>query len=263
MLSPAVAGALARVYVPNLRSNDVYVIDPATRKVVDRFPVGLIPQHVVPSWDLQTLWVANNGRRRADGSLTPIDPKTGKPGTAHSGRRPLQHVFHARRQGGDRRRRAPEAARFPRSRIRWQLRAIAADPGLLRRQPRRFLDRRALRDLHLRVPRRRPGQNRHGQPQGARLSEARRPRHAAGHPHLARRQALLRRRHAGRRRVRGRRRQLHQGRVHPHRHRHPRALSEPRRHASSTSPTAARTRSTGRRTARAASASSISPPARS
>jgi DNA-binding beta-propeller fold protein YncE len=35
---------------------------------------------VVPAWDLQTLWVANNGRRRFDGSLTPIDPKTGRPG---------------------------------------------------------------------------------------------------------------------------------------------------------------------------------------
>jgi YVTN family beta-propeller protein len=80
MLSPAVAGALPRVYVPNLRSNDVYVIDPATLQVVDRFPVGFLPQHVVPSWDLQTLWVANNGRRRSDGSLTPIDPKTGRPG---------------------------------------------------------------------------------------------------------------------------------------------------------------------------------------
>lgn len=80
MLSPAVAGDLSRVYVPNLRSDDVYVIDPATRKVVDRFPVGVLPQHVVPSWDLQTLWVANNGRRRSDGSVTPIDPRTGKPG---------------------------------------------------------------------------------------------------------------------------------------------------------------------------------------
>jgi YVTN family beta-propeller protein len=81
-MSPAVAGALQRVYVPNLRSNDVYVIDPATLKVVDRFPVGLSPQHVVPSWDLQTLWVANNAEGRSDGSLTPIDPKTGKPGKA-------------------------------------------------------------------------------------------------------------------------------------------------------------------------------------
>ena len=80
--SPAVASALPRIYVPNLRSNDVYVIDPATFKVVDKFPVGHSPQHVVPSWDLQTLWVTNNAEHRSDGSLTPIDPKTGKPGEA-------------------------------------------------------------------------------------------------------------------------------------------------------------------------------------
>jgi YVTN family beta-propeller protein len=78
--SPSVAGALPRVYVPNLRSDDVYVIDPATLMVVDRYPVGYSPQHVVPSWDLKTLWVANNAEGRTDGSLTPIDPKTGKPG---------------------------------------------------------------------------------------------------------------------------------------------------------------------------------------
>ena len=81
-LQPGVRDHLERVYVPNLRSNDVYVIDPATMKVVDKFKVGLSPQHVVPSWDLQTLWVANNAERRPDGSLTPIDPRTGKPGTA-------------------------------------------------------------------------------------------------------------------------------------------------------------------------------------
>jgi YVTN family beta-propeller protein len=81
-LSPAVAHALSRVYVPNLRSNDVYVIDPATFKVVDRFPVGRAPQHIVPSWDLQTLWVTNNAEGHIDGSLTPIDAKTGRPGRA-------------------------------------------------------------------------------------------------------------------------------------------------------------------------------------
>ncbi|PMS17217.1 hypothetical protein C0Z18_20870 [Trinickia dabaoshanensis] len=81
-LSPAVSGALSRVYVPNLRSNDVYVIDPATLKVVDKFPVGRSPQHIVPSWDLKTLWVTNNAEGRTDGSLTPIDPMTGKPGPA-------------------------------------------------------------------------------------------------------------------------------------------------------------------------------------
>ena len=79
-LSAAAAKALPRVYVPNLQSNDVSVIDPATLKVIDRFPVGVNPQHVVPSWDLTTLWVTNNAEHRTDGTLTPIDPLTGKPG---------------------------------------------------------------------------------------------------------------------------------------------------------------------------------------
>ncbi len=79
-LSPAVATALPRVYVPNLKSNDVYVIDPSTLKVVDRFRVGINPQHIVPSYDLKTLWATNNAEGRTDGSLTPIDPVTGKPG---------------------------------------------------------------------------------------------------------------------------------------------------------------------------------------
>ena len=78
--SPAVQGDLERIYVPNLRSNDVYVVDPNEMKVVGRFKVGLGPQHIVPSWDLRTLWVTNNAEGRTDGSLTPIDPKTGKPG---------------------------------------------------------------------------------------------------------------------------------------------------------------------------------------
>jgi len=81
-LSQAASGALSRVYVPNRRSNSVYVVDPAALAIVDRFAVGPSPQHVVPSWDLKTLWVANNGSRRNSGSLTPIDPKTGKPGNA-------------------------------------------------------------------------------------------------------------------------------------------------------------------------------------
>ncbi len=79
-LSPIVAKHLPRVYVPNRSSNDVWVIDPATFKVVDKFRVGVHPQHVVPSWDLKTLWVNNNAEGRDDGSVTPIDPVNGKPG---------------------------------------------------------------------------------------------------------------------------------------------------------------------------------------
>ena len=79
-VSPALADDLPRVYVPHVQSNDVYVIDPATFTVVDKFKVGLNPQHVVPSWDLRTLWVANNAENTKHGSVTPVNPVTGKPG---------------------------------------------------------------------------------------------------------------------------------------------------------------------------------------
>jgi len=80
-LSPVVTGALARVYVPNRVSGTVSVIDPATNKVVSHFRVGFSPQHVVPSWDLKTLYVTNDGNDYPyRGSLTPIDPMTGRPG---------------------------------------------------------------------------------------------------------------------------------------------------------------------------------------
>jgi YVTN family beta-propeller protein len=75
MLSPVVRGFPERIYVPNSESNTVSVIDPNTFKVIDEFPVGVLPQHVVPAYDLKTLWVTND----EGNSLTPIDPKTGKP----------------------------------------------------------------------------------------------------------------------------------------------------------------------------------------
>jgi DNA-binding beta-propeller fold protein YncE len=79
-LSPAVSSALERVYVPEIGANRVDVIDPATFSVVDQFRAGRKPQHIVPSWDLKTLWVAGSGRQHSRGSLTPIDPISGKPG---------------------------------------------------------------------------------------------------------------------------------------------------------------------------------------
>ena len=45
-LSATAVAAAARVYVPHLQSNDVYVIDQATLEVVDRFRVGVNPQHM-------------------------------------------------------------------------------------------------------------------------------------------------------------------------------------------------------------------------
>jgi YVTN family beta-propeller protein len=77
MLAPAVEAAAPRIYVPNSESDSVDVIDPRTFRVVDHFAVGALPQHVVPSYDLRTLYVNND----VGNSLTPIDPQTGRPGT--------------------------------------------------------------------------------------------------------------------------------------------------------------------------------------
>jgi YVTN family beta-propeller protein len=80
-LSDAVAGHLPRVYVPEHGGDSVSVIDSVTMKVIDHFPAGSNPQHAVPSWDLQTIWITNNSDNHSDkGSMTPIDPKTGKRG---------------------------------------------------------------------------------------------------------------------------------------------------------------------------------------
>jgi DNA-binding beta-propeller fold protein YncE len=75
-LSPVVRNAKPYVYVPNSDSNTVDVIDQRTFKIVRHFAVGGLPQHVVPAWDLKTLYVTND----TGNSLTPIDPNTGAPG---------------------------------------------------------------------------------------------------------------------------------------------------------------------------------------
>ncbi|MEA2445835.1 MAG: hypothetical protein QOJ12_3127 [Thermoleophilales bacterium] len=75
-LSPVVRGFRPLIYVPNSKSNTVDEIDPRTYKVVRHFAVGALPQHVVPGYDLKTLWVNND----EGNSLTRIDPRTGKPG---------------------------------------------------------------------------------------------------------------------------------------------------------------------------------------
>ena len=78
MLSDAVRGHRELVYVPNTNSDDVTVIDPRTYKVVGRFYGGPEPQHVVPAYDLGTLYVASS--RVPTGGLVPIDPRTGRSG---------------------------------------------------------------------------------------------------------------------------------------------------------------------------------------
>ncbi len=82
MLASVVKSFPTRVYVPNSKSDTVDIIDPSTYKIIDHFALpkhtkGLLePQHVVPSWDLKKLWVAQD----LGDQLTMIDPATGRQG---------------------------------------------------------------------------------------------------------------------------------------------------------------------------------------
>ena len=75
-LSPVVRRDPALVYVPNSLSNTVDVISQKTFKIVRQFDTGALPQHVTPAWNLKTLYVDND----AGNTLTPINPRTGRPG---------------------------------------------------------------------------------------------------------------------------------------------------------------------------------------
>ena len=110
-VDPRVAGIAPRVYVPNSTANTVDVIDPVTFQVVDHFRVGSIPHHITPSWDLKKLYVENEG----SSLLTVIDSGDRQGHRPDRGPLSLQPLLHARRQQGDRRRRAAGPARFPRS----------------------------------------------------------------------------------------------------------------------------------------------------
>ena len=74
MLSPLAAHARYLVYVPDSEGDGVYVIDPHTYRVIDYFTTGQVVEHVVPAWDLRTLYATND----VGNSLTPINPDTGR-----------------------------------------------------------------------------------------------------------------------------------------------------------------------------------------
>ena len=86
MLSAAAKAAKPMVYVPHSGSGDVWEIDPTTFKVVDKFPAGTEVQHVVPSYDMQTLYATDD----IGNTITPIDPKTG----AHGARIPIVDPYN-------------------------------------------------------------------------------------------------------------------------------------------------------------------------
>ncbi len=88
-LTGAAVRAKRLVYVPNQLSGSMQVIDPATYRVVARYPVPTSPEHVVPAWDLSRLWVNSD----AGNALTPVDPVTGRPGTPVAVRDPYNLYF--------------------------------------------------------------------------------------------------------------------------------------------------------------------------
>jgi DNA-binding beta-propeller fold protein YncE len=64
------------VYVPHNVTGDVSVIDPKTFTVIATYHAGVEIQHVVPSWDMRTLYATDDLGDR----LLPFNPRTGKPG---------------------------------------------------------------------------------------------------------------------------------------------------------------------------------------
>jgi YVTN family beta-propeller protein len=73
-LNPTVKNYPSLVYVPNSGDGTVDVINPKTYKIVDHFTVGKLPQHIVPSYDMKSLWVLDD----EGWELARIDPATGK-----------------------------------------------------------------------------------------------------------------------------------------------------------------------------------------
>lgn len=76
MMLDAVKQDKPLVYVPHSGSGDVWVIDPATFQVVAKYPAGVELQHVVPSYDMRTLYATDD----EGDHLLPFDPRTGQPG---------------------------------------------------------------------------------------------------------------------------------------------------------------------------------------
>jgi len=76
MMNPKWARDPYLIYVPNSLSDTVDEINPRTHKIVRTFAVGSQPNHITPSWDGSVLWINNTG----GSSLTPINPRTGRPG---------------------------------------------------------------------------------------------------------------------------------------------------------------------------------------
>ena len=89
MLAPQVRHDPAYLYVPDSQGSTVTVISQQTHRIVRVIPVGYLSQHVVPSYDLTTLYTNSSVANQ----LIEIDPRTGLRGKAISMPRPYNLYF--------------------------------------------------------------------------------------------------------------------------------------------------------------------------
>jgi DNA-binding beta-propeller fold protein YncE len=88
-LSARALDARPLIYVPESGTNALAEIDPATGVIVRQILVGTEPQHVVPSWDLKTLFVTSD----LGNTLPAIDPTTGRVERTFAVRDPYNMYF--------------------------------------------------------------------------------------------------------------------------------------------------------------------------
>jgi YVTN family beta-propeller protein len=89
MLAPQVRHDPHLLYVPDSNGSTVTVISQRTHRVIRVIPVGYLSQHVVPSYDLKTLYTNSSVANQ----LIAINPHTGLRGRAISMPRPYNLYF--------------------------------------------------------------------------------------------------------------------------------------------------------------------------
>ena len=96
MLAPQVRHDPQLLYVPDSQGSTVTVINQQTHQIVRTIPTGYLSQHVVPSYDLRTLYHQLELRERAGGHR----PAHGDEDADDPDAAALQPLLHARRQDG-------------------------------------------------------------------------------------------------------------------------------------------------------------------
>jgi DNA-binding beta-propeller fold protein YncE len=89
MVAPRVRRDPALLYVPDSQGSRVTVISQRTHRIVREIPTGYLDEHVVPSYDLKTLFTNSSYANQ----LVALDPRTGRRVRAISMPRPYNLYF--------------------------------------------------------------------------------------------------------------------------------------------------------------------------